>query len=215
MPDRLRHNFPPSFPSACQVSFTTRLFCSLVPRHHFRLPGRYTSPLVLSEDLSSEKTERATSTPIYVALTQNSKRLYLLLSLTLHHTLLLSFDAWPHQRLPSVNVCASQTYFEKPLNPFHFTVSSFPSFSSDAPSFFCKKALNVLQPSESPTSFLAFLIIKRYFLSFFCWFSLHFDRFTSSFNCLMHTLWVVFAISPSSSLIQRTFVRWFFFTFRS
>ena len=71
---------PPDFlPFYNSGALSTRLLCGLVPRHHFRLPGRYTSPPVLSEDLSSEKTERVTSTPVYVALTQNSKRLYFLL----------------------------------------------------------------------------------------------------------------------------------------
>ena len=72
---------PPDFLPFCQPGVSsTRLYRSLMPRHHFRLPGWYTSPLVLSEDLSSEKTKGVTSTPIYVALAQNSKRLYFLLS---------------------------------------------------------------------------------------------------------------------------------------
>ena len=72
---------PPDFLPFCQPgALSTRLYCSLMPRHHFRLPGRYTSPPVLSEDLSSEKTKGVTSIPIYVALAQNSKRLYFLLS---------------------------------------------------------------------------------------------------------------------------------------
>ena len=68
------HDFLPHCHSG---ALPTRLLYGLVPRHYFRLPGQYTSPPVLSEDLSSEKTERVTSTPTYVALTQNSKRLYL------------------------------------------------------------------------------------------------------------------------------------------
>ena len=51
------HDPPTSFPSASQVSRSTRLCYSLLPRHLFRLPGRYTSPPVLSKDLSSEKTK--------------------------------------------------------------------------------------------------------------------------------------------------------------
>ena len=71
---------PPNFlPSANHGPHSTRLHNSSLPRHHFRLPGRYTSPLVLSEDLSSEKTKEVTSLPIYVALAQNSKRSYFLL----------------------------------------------------------------------------------------------------------------------------------------
>jgi len=61
-----------------------------------------------------------------------------------------------------------------------------------------KKALDVLQLPESPIFFIAFLIIKKYFFSFFCWVLLHFNRFASSCNCLVHTLWVVFVVSPSS-----------------
>ena len=46
-----------SFPSASHEPRSTRLHNSSLPRHHLRLPGRYTSPPVLSEDLSSEKTK--------------------------------------------------------------------------------------------------------------------------------------------------------------
>ena len=69
------HELPDFLPFCQPGALSTRLYCSWTPRHHFRLPGRYTSSLVLSEDLSSEKTRRVTSTPVYVALTQNSKRL--------------------------------------------------------------------------------------------------------------------------------------------
>jgi len=49
---------PPDF-LASHEPCPTRLHNSLLPRHHFRLPGRYTSPPVLSEDLSSKKTKRS------------------------------------------------------------------------------------------------------------------------------------------------------------
>ena len=59
---------PPDFFPFCQPGvLSTRRYCSLMPRHHFRLPGRYRSPPVLSEDLSNEKTKRVTSIPFYVA----------------------------------------------------------------------------------------------------------------------------------------------------
>jgi len=46
-------------PSVSQVSRSTCLYYRLLPRHHFRLPDRYTSPPILSCDLSSEKTKRS------------------------------------------------------------------------------------------------------------------------------------------------------------
>ena len=158
-----------------------------MPRHHFRLPGRYTRPPVLSEDLSSEKTKGVTS------------------------------STWHWRRTPSgCTFCSSESppniphrstrgfingYLQltfalpKPIS-LHCSITFF--VFSDAPTLFCEKALNVLQLPESPTPSITLLIIKRYFLSFFCWFFLHFNRFASSFNCLVHTLWVVFSISPFS-----------------
>ena len=65
---------PPDFLPFCQPGVpSTRLYNSSMPRHHLRLPARYTSPPVLSEDLSSEKAKGVMSLPIYVALAQNSK----------------------------------------------------------------------------------------------------------------------------------------------
>ena len=137
-------------------------------------------------------------------------------SLTLHQTPHPSLDTWLHQRLPSVTVCASQTHFEKTLKPiftllFHH-LSSYSQTLSPSPA---KNSLSALQHSEPPSSFIVFLIIKRYLLSFFCWFFLHFNPFASSCNCLVHTLWVIFPFLLSRYLglrlsLQRTFVRSFF-----
>ena len=127
--NRRLHELPDFLPFCGSGALSTYLHCSLVPRHHFRLPGRYTSPPVLSEDLSSEKTKRVTTTPIYVALARNFKRFVLSAPLTLHQTLHPSLDTWLHQRLSSVTVCASQTRFEKPLNPFSLYCSVPPWWS--------------------------------------------------------------------------------------
>ena len=55
-----RLHVPPDFLPNCQPgALSTRLRCNRMPRHRIRPPGRYTSPPVLSEDLSSEKTEEA------------------------------------------------------------------------------------------------------------------------------------------------------------
>ena len=119
---------PPDFLPFCQPgALSTRLHCSRMPRHHTRPPGRYTSPPVLSEDLSSEKTERAFVNTDLRGTDAEFQAVVPSAALTLHQTLHPSLDTWLHQRLPSVTVCASQTHFEKPLNPFRFTV---PSLSS-------------------------------------------------------------------------------------
>jgi len=112
------HDPPTSFPSASQVSRSTRLCYSLLPRHLFRLPGRYTSPPVLSEDLSSKKTKvshhcRPTwrwrgipnvCTFCFPDAPQNPSP--------------PSLDTWLYQRSSSTAVCASRN-IQKTLKPFH------------------------------------------------------------------------------------------------
>ena len=117
---------PPDFLPFCQPgALSTRLYCSRMPRHHSRLPrrytrhhsrlpGRYTSPPVLSEDLSSEKTERALVNTDLRGTDAEFQAIVLSAALTLHQTLHRSLDTWLHQRLSSSAVSASKTYFENP-----------------------------------------------------------------------------------------------------
>ena len=110
---RLRE--PPDFLPFCQPgALSTRLCCSRMPRHHSRPPGRYTSPPVLSEDLSSEKTERAFVNTGLRGTDAEFQAIVLSAALTLHQTLHRSLDTWLHQRLSSSAVSASKTYFENP-----------------------------------------------------------------------------------------------------
>ena len=60
----------------------------------------------------------------------------------------------------------------------------------------CQRIISSLLLESHHITFFVFSDAPTLF--FFCWFFLHFNRFASSFNCLVHTLWVVFAISPSS-----------------
>ena len=99
---------PPDFLPFCQPgALSTRLYCSRMPRHHTRPPGRYTSPPVLSEDLSSEKTERAFVNADLRGTDAEFQAIVLSAALTLHQTLHSSFDTWLHQRLSSSAVSAS------------------------------------------------------------------------------------------------------------
>ena len=110
-----RPHVPPDFLPICQPgALSTRLHCSRMPRHHTRPPGRYTSPPVLSEDLSSEKTERAFVNTDLRGTDAEFQAIVLSAALTLHQTLHPSFDTWLHQRLSSSAVSASKTYFENP-----------------------------------------------------------------------------------------------------
>ena len=105
---------PPDFLPLCQPgALPTRLYCSRMPRHHSRLPGRYTSPPVLSEDLSSEKTERAFVNTDLRGTDAEFQAVVPSAALTLHQTPRSSLDTWLHQRLPSVIICTSQTHFRK------------------------------------------------------------------------------------------------------
>ena len=86
---------PPDFLPFCQPgALPTRLYCSRMPRHHSRLPGRYTSPPVLSEDLSSEKTEKAFVNTGLRGMGAEFQAIVLSAALTLHQTLRASFDTW-------------------------------------------------------------------------------------------------------------------------
>ena len=106
---------PPDFLPICQPgALSTRLHCSRMPRHRTRPPGRYTSPPVLSEDLSSEKTERAFVNTDLRGTDAEFQAIVLSAALTLHQTLHRSLDTWLHQRLSSSAVSASKTYFENP-----------------------------------------------------------------------------------------------------
>ena len=99
---------PPDFLPFCQPgALSTRLHCSRMPRHHTRLPGRYTSPPVLSEDLSSEKTERAFVNTDLRGTDAEFQAIVLSAALTLHQTLHRSLDTWLHQWLSSSAVSAS------------------------------------------------------------------------------------------------------------
>ena len=103
-----RLHVPPDFLPIFQPgALSTRLHCSRVPRHHTRPPGRYTSPPVLSEDLSSEKTERAFVNTDLRGPDAEFQATVLSAALTLHQTLHSSFDTWLHQRLSSSAVSAS------------------------------------------------------------------------------------------------------------
>ena len=86
---------PPDFLPFCQPgALPTRLYCSRMPRHHTRPPGRYTSPPVLSEDLSSEKTERAFVNTDLRGTDAEFQAIVLSAALTLHQPLPSSFDTW-------------------------------------------------------------------------------------------------------------------------
>ena len=98
---------PPDFLSLCQPgALSTRLYCSRMPHHHTRPPGRYTSSPVLSEDLSSEKTERAYVNTDLRGTDAEFQAVVPSAALTLHQTPHSSLDTWLHQRLSSVAVCA-------------------------------------------------------------------------------------------------------------
>ena len=106
--------------------------------------------------------------------------------------------------------------FEKTLKPIftqHCSIT-FPRIHERF-NLLLQKTPSALQHSESPSTFIVFLIIKRYLLSFFCWSFLHFNRFASSCNCPVHTLWVAFPFLLLRNLglrqsSQRTYVRSFF-----
>ena len=101
-------SLPTSFPSTSQVSRSTRLCYCLRPRHQFRLPGRYTSPPVLSEELSSEKTKRSRhcrSTWCWHGI-PNVRTLCF--SDAPPNPFFQSLDTWLHQRSSSAVVCASK-----------------------------------------------------------------------------------------------------------
>ena len=103
-----RLHVPPDFLPNCQPgALSTRLYCSRMPRRRTRSPGRYTSPPVLSEDLSSEKTERAFVNPDLRGTDAEFQAIVLYAALTLHQPLHSSFNTWLHQRLSSFAVCAS------------------------------------------------------------------------------------------------------------
>ena len=102
------HEPPTSFPSASQVSRSTRLYYCLRPRHQFRLPGRYTSPPVLSEDLSSEKTKRSRHCRSTWRWHGIPNVRTLCFSEAPPNTFFQSLDTWLHQRSSSVVVCASK-----------------------------------------------------------------------------------------------------------
>ena len=113
--DNWRLREPPDFLPFCQPgALSTRLYCSWMPRHHFRLPGRYTSPPVLSEDLSSEKTKRSHVTTDLRGAGAEFQTFVLSAFLTLHQTLFESLDTWLHQRSSLVVVYASKNHLKNP-----------------------------------------------------------------------------------------------------
>ena len=90
-----RLHVPPDFLPNCQPgALSTRLHCNRMPRHRIRPPGRYTSPPVLSEDLSSEKTEKAFVNTGLRGMGAEFQAIVLSAALTLHQTLRASFDTW-------------------------------------------------------------------------------------------------------------------------
>ena len=80
---------------------------SLTNMFLFLYTGRYTSPPVLSEDLSSEKTERAFVNTGLRGIDAEFQAIVPSAALTLLQTLHPSLDTWLHQRLSSFAVCAS------------------------------------------------------------------------------------------------------------
>ena len=155
-----------SFPSVSQVFRSTRLYYRLLPRHHSRLPGRYTSPPVLSGDLSSEKTKRShhrRSTWRWHGI-PNVRTLCF--SNAPPNPFFPSLDTWLHQRSSSAVVCASENV-RKTLKPLALPLFHHLSALSNVLSF-SLRTHEASQLSQSPTLFNAHPITKRYPFYFFC-----------------------------------------------
>jgi len=150
-----------SFPFVSQVIRSTRLYYHLLPRHHSRLPGRYTSPPVLSEELSSEKTKRSHHR-------RSTWRWHEIPNVcTLHQTPFSN-----HSTRGFINGHLQLSFalpktFEKPLNPLHFHCSIIFLHPQNVLSF-SLRTHEASQLSQSPTLFNAHAIIKRYPFFFFC-----------------------------------------------
>ena len=100
---------PPDFLPFCQPGARlTRLYYNLLPHHLFRLPGRYTSPPVLSEDLSSEKTKRSHHCRPTCHWHGIPNVRTLCFSDAPPNPFFQSLDTWLHQRSSLVVVCASK-----------------------------------------------------------------------------------------------------------
>ena len=112
--NRRSHVPPDSLPICQPGALSTCLLCSRMPRHRTRPPGRYTSPPVLNEDLSSEKTGRALVNTDLRGTDAEFQAIVLSAALTLHQTLHPSLDTWLHQRLSSSAVSASKLISKTP-----------------------------------------------------------------------------------------------------
>ena len=155
-----------SFPSVSQVFRSTRLYYHLLPHHHSRLPGRYTSPPVLSEDLSSEKTKRSHHRRSTWRWHGIPNVCTLCFPDVPPNPFFQSLDTWLHQRSSSAVVCASENVRKtlKPLALPLFIIFLHPQNVL----CFSLRTHKASQLSQSPILFNAHPIIKRYPFYFFC-----------------------------------------------
>jgi len=136
-----------SFPPVGQVFRSTRLYYRLLARHHSRLPGQYTSPPVLSEDLSSEKTKRSHHRRSTWRWHGIPNVCTLCFPEAPPNPFFQSLDTWHHQRSSSAVVCASEN-IRKTLKPLALPLFRHLSAPSKRSKFF----------SANPRSFSTLLI---------------------------------------------------------
>ena len=151
-------DFPMYFPSGSQVSRSTRLYYRLLPRHHSRLPDRYTSPPVLRWDFTSEKTKKS----------NHRRSTWCLYGFPYVRTLCFS-DALPTPSLIKRHVASSTIVFNrclrflqrsKPLNISRYSLFHHLSSSSSIPNTFSANH-ETSRLSQSSTFFSVHSIIKR------------------------------------------------------
>ena len=223
---------------AAERHFHKRRLCCLLdhppfscPRHHTRWPDRYTSPPVLSCELSSEKTKKLKfRRPTWLcALTPT-----LFTDLTFHQPL-RSFDTWTYQRPLFIAVCASRTVrnSSKLLNTsLHFTVSLYSSLLQTLETL--QRTLRLLQSPScwtllwsshgnlfiTPTDICCILIRLHHPLTVWSircgmfFFALLFSAFRFSLLCeppLVHAIFFSFVFQSSHSVYQPSTLSFFIF----